>query len=249
MILDYLSEIYAELEERIDNIRALADVNEELVAIAINNLRSLRTDVIATGRNQGILAKIDHQLEMYKQVAQIPQLTTKFPIIREQSVVLIIGTLEVFATDVMKAVGNNDPKLYVWNDPKEKILVEPALISDEFTLGDAILSHLKLRGVSFQDLQSLLRTFETYLSVTIDVDKTDRDALVIGAAYRNVIVHNRSVVDRGFLKQIRGTTYFSAFESKNGENIKIDDDFVDALSLATRNLAAKIAGELIEHAD
>ena len=249
MSLDYLSEVYADLDERIDNIRTLADVNEELISIAINNLQSIRKDLAATGRNLGILSKIDNQLLMYQQVARIPQLTTKFPIIREQSVVLMVGALEVFVADVFRAIGNNDPKLFVWKDPKEKILVEPSLISDEFTLGDAIINHLKTRGFSFQDLQSLIRAFETYFDIKIDLNKAQLDILIAGTAYRNVIVHNRSVIDTQFLKQIRDTSHITDLSQKKGEKIQIDDKFVRELALSIKELCEKVIALLMEEVE
>lgn len=249
MNLEYLDEVYADVDERIDNILTLGDVNEELVKIAVNNLKSLRTDVAATGRNLGVLHKIDTQLTVYDQITLIPQLTTKFPIIREQSIVLIIGTLEVFAADVFRRIGNNDPKLYVWNDPKEKILVEPTLISEDFTLGDAILSHIKLRGTSFQDLQSFLRALQTYLSVDIEMSADERDALILAAAYRNVIVHNRSVIDDGLLKQVRDTRYASEFGEKKGEKIDVKNEFLDQLAAYAKELCIKVVAALKERAE
>jgi hypothetical protein len=241
---EYLEAAYADLDERITNVSTLGDINEELVKIAINNLKSLKTDVIATGRNQGVLTKIDTQLLMYEQVARIPELATKFPIIREQSVVLIIGTLEVFAGDVFRGAGNYTPKLYKWGE-KEKILVEPSLISDEFTLGDAIMGHLKQKGASFQDLQSLLGTIETYFGVKVELAKIEQDTLILAAAYRNVIVHNRSVIDRGFLKQVRNTKYFKDFSEKKDEKILIDDSFIKELSAAVRSLSEKIVASIL----
>ena len=246
MNMEYLTEIYADLDERIDDIRAVGDVNEELVKIAINNLRSLRADVVTTGRNQGILQKIDTQIGMYDQVARIPALTTKIPIIREQMIVLMIGALEVFLSDVFRRIGNEDPKFYLWVDPKEKIYLDPTLISDEFTLGDTIMGHLKNRGVSFQDLKSLVDAIDKYFGINISIDDGDRDVLILAGAYRNIIVHNRSKIDRGFLNQIRSTAFASNGEFEKDNKISVGDDFVDTLARTVKNLCENIINSLMQ---
>ncbi|MGY4893329.1 MAG: hypothetical protein ACO1N2_01380 [Candidatus Saccharimonadota bacterium] len=246
--MEYLSDTYADLDERIDNIRAIADVNEDLVKIAVSNLNSIRKDIVATGRNQGILQKVDRQLETYKEVAKIPELTTKFPIIREQIIVLLIGALEVFVSDIYKQIAENDPEFFFWNDEKEKISFEPSLLREGFSLGDALVGHLKNKGYSFQDLQSLIKSFEVYCGIKIELETEAKDVLIYGAASRHIIVHNRSIIDSAFLKQIRDTIFSNALVKKD-EQLLVTDQFVSRLSETIKSFCGYLISNLQQRDD
>ncbi len=75
--MNYLNDLLESHIGRIQEIITIVDINEELVHIAVANLKHLKVDLVATGRNAGILNKVNHQLKMYKQVARIPQLQSK----------------------------------------------------------------------------------------------------------------------------------------------------------------------------
>jgi hypothetical protein len=246
--MDYLTEAFADLEERIDNVSAIGDVNEDLVKIAIGNLEIIKADLELTGRNQGILKKVERQLATYQDVARIPQLTTKFPIIREQMIVLMIGALEVFVADIYRLIAEEDPDYFIWSDSKEKITFEPSILRDGFTLGDVVVGHLKNKGYSFQDLKSLIDSFRVYCGVEVPLTRSNRDILIFGAASRHIIVHNRSTIDSGFMKQIRDTRYASPLFAK-GNPLLITDEFVRVLAETIKDFCGYIVSSLQQRDD
>jgi len=244
--MDYLTDILADVEERIDDIHAIGDVNEDLVKIAVSNLEVLKKDLQATRGNLGILQKVERQLKTYEQVAKIPQLASKFPIIREQMIVLMIGALEVFISDIYLNIANKNPEFFYWKDEKEKISFEPSLLMDGFTFGDIFIGHLKNKGYSFQDLQSVLRSFEVYCGIEITLDDESRDVLILGAASRHIIVHNRSKIDLPFIKQIRNTRYASNSLYKKNHKIVIDDGLVNELSETIKTFCRDLVVHLMQ---
>lgn len=247
--MDYLIEILADVEERVNDIGAIGDVNEDLVKIAVNNLEMIKKDLESAGRNLGILQKVNRQLETYQNVAKIPQLTTKFPIIREQMVVLMIGALEVFIADVYRNIANNNPEYFYWNDEKEKISFDPSMLIEGFTLGDVVLGHLKNKGYSFQDLQSLIKSFEVYCGIKIDLEEESKDILIFGAAARHIIVHSRSKIDSAFQKQIRNTSWANDYRDKKGLSIEINDEFVANLGDTIKTFCGYLVTHLIQRDD
>lgn len=247
--MDYLTEILADIEERVDDIQAIGDVNEDLVKIAVTNLQAIKKDLEATGKNLGVLQKIDRQLNTYEDVAKIPELTSKFPIIREQMVVLMIGALEVFIADIYRYIANNDPEYFFWNDEKEKISFDPAILIDGFTLGDVVLGHLKNKGYSFQDLQSLIKSFEVYCGIKIDLEAQSKDVLIFGAAARHIIVHSRSKIDSAFIKQIRNTQYSTTNTYKKDQSIEITDKFVTELGDTIKSFCGYVVNHIIQRDD
>lgn len=223
----YLEDLKNDFIARVNEIVTIGDINEELVTIAVNNLEHLRSDLVATGRNQGILRKVNTQLAMYRQVARIPQLESKFPVLRGQMIVLMVGALEAFLSDVFRLISDNEPNRLTWPD-NERIAFEPSLLKTGFSLGDAVVGHLKNKGISFQDLKSSLEALARYLNLNIELDSDIKDELILAGAWRNVIVHNKSLIDHGFLKQVRNTKYANTYSS--GALLTISDDDVSSLS-------------------
>lgn len=245
---DYLTEILADLDDRIKDIKAIGDVNEDLVKIAVTNLTSIKDELDLTQGNLGLKAKIDRQLKTYKMVSRIPELATKFPVIREQIVVLMVGALEVFLSDIYKSIANHNPEYFIWSE-KEKIAFDPLLLSGGFTMGDAIIGHMKNSGVSFQDLKSTIDSFEKYCKIKIDLEDNVRDTLIIAAAARHIIVHNRSTIDLSFLKQIRSTRHATSGLYINRNKIEIDDNFITEISESVSSFCSDIVTHLYQRDD
>lgn len=244
--MDFLTDLLADVEERIDRIKTIGDVNNDLVKIAVNNLESIRKDLLATGRNIQITKKVERQIKMYKSVSHVTGVAEKLPIIYEQMVVLMIGALEVYLADIFRQVGDRMPEYLVWKAEKEKISFEPTLLSEGFTLGDAILSHLKNQGISFQDLQSTLRAFEKYFDVKVVLDEKNTDKLILAAACRNVIVHNRSEIDNAFRKQIRSTRYAEDIRFQKGKKLNIDEKYIEELGETLKGFCRDITVLLMQ---
>jgi hypothetical protein len=163
-------------------------------------------------------------------------------------IVLMVGALEVFIADIYRSIANNDPDYFYWNDAKEKISFEPSILIEGFTLGDVVIGHLKNKGYSFQDLQSLIKSFDVYCGIKIELERESRDTLIFGAAARHIIVHSRSKVDSAFLKQIRDTRYNSQSLKKN-EQIEITDTYVTLLGETIKTFCGYLVNRLSQRDD
>ena len=60
---------------------------------------------------------------------------------------------------------------------------------------------IQKRDISFQDMQSISRTFERYFDVSMTRDEVAND-IIVGQASRHVIVHAGSKVDRKMMLQV-----------------------------------------------
>jgi hypothetical protein len=239
-ICSILTEFLADIDERVDNIKTIGDVNKELLNITVNNLSSILRDLEATNRNRQIIAKVSRQIKMYDSVSSIVGVNNKLPILYEQMIVLMIGALEVYIADIFRTISNRNPEYLVWRSEKEKVSFDPALLSEGFTLGDVITGHLKTQGFSFQDLRSTLEAFQKYFDITIDLDKEMKDTLILAAACRNIIVHNRSEIDSAFRKQIRLTSHAVEKRYKKGNKLSVDEAYVDMLGKMIKSFCRHI---------
>ncbi len=247
-MIEEIRGLEADFARRIVDIQDVGNVNSELIKIAVSQLRHLEKEIKDSGKFQGLLVKVQRQIEMYDQVSRLPGVSEKLPVIYEQMIVLMVGALEAYLSDLFRGVSNTNPSFLVWKSEKEKISFEPILLQDneKFTLGDVILSHLKGNGVSFQDLRSTIEALERYLDIEVKLSDADKDELIYVAACRNVIVHNKSTIDPGFLKQVRKTKYASL---KKDSKLEITDEYVKSVGVLLNKFCNDITNKIVERTE
>jgi hypothetical protein len=241
--MDYLVDILADFQNRLKNIATIEGINANLIKIFDSNLNTIRQDIEQTGRFGGLLKKIDRQIETLKTVEHLPEMASNFETLREQSIVLMVGAFEVFVGDLFKAIANNDPDYFVWPEKDKKISIDIESFSANFTLGDAIITHLGNKQYSFQDLGSTIKAVSDYLGVAIEVDNSMKDSIAFGTACRHLIVHRGSKVDRQFLHQIRDVRSVTYTE---GERLKLKDNDVTRLQTSIEGFSEYLVQTLIQ---
>lgn len=244
--MDYLTDILADFHDRLSDISKLYEVNSEIIQIFKNDLNAVKKDVKQTGKFGGLLQKIDRQLKMLDQIQNLPELAPNYKALREQSIVLMVSGFEVFISDVFRAIANNDPDYYTWPDKDKKIAIDVESFSSSFTLGDAIIGHLSNKQYSFQDLGSIINATSDYLGVTISIDSTTRDNIVLGTSFRHSIIHKGSRVDKQFLSQtrdVRGLRY------NEGNKLDISNNDVGSVRKSIEDFASYFIQALIQRDD
>lgn len=233
----YIDKLLINFLSRIEDITNIEGVNQELVEIFKNNLATIEKDIQATGQFGGLLNKIKTQKKMLDQVKLLSQLKPKYEILREQSVVLVVGAFEVFISDIFREIANHDPGYFVWPEKDKKISIGIESFTPTFTLGDAIIAHLANKQFSFQDLKSMLRAVKDYLGVEFDVSDDIRKNIIFGTSCRHIIVHNISIVDKQFLLQIRE---LENLNYKEGNEIKLEDKNIENIKDAITSFANEL---------
>lgn len=233
-----------DFEARVNDITASGEIDKEIIKIAQKNLEVLKTQVEQSGKNQGILKTITTQQRMFQQVTMLPEIKSTYPLVKEQVVVALVGTIESFMGDIFRLVADNAPYIYVWSKPNEKISFDPVLLSrNSFTIGDAVVWHVKAK-YSFQDLKSTLDALDEYLGVHLELSDDLRDTLILAAACRHAIVHNKSKADEKFITQVRNTSHSGIY--RVGEQIAITDKFIEDLRVTILEFIAVIVVEIAD---
>lgn len=184
IILEFCIDHLEELENRISQ-------NEE---IKITNVRFLPS----------------HTLEQLRNIKQNQSLTSMYGSMYNQGVVLLIS----YFTSSLKELFRQCINFWASNNQRafNKVSTEIKITFDELhsynfnlsnSIGDLII---KKKGISFQDMQSTLREFESYFGVKIE-KKSDVDNIIIGQAARHAIVHSLAIADEKFINQISDTTH------------------------------------------
>lgn len=234
------------LERRLSDIGKISEINELIMLVVEKNLESIKQDLESIGRGGGTMKKIDHALAILATTTSNPQVMDLKKIIREQIIVLYMGSLESFLSDAIRIVGNTKPNFFKFKSENENITFNQAMLQNNFTLGDAILEHIENKKYSFQDLKSTLDVFENYLDISLDVDEY-KDQLILMAASRHIIVHNSSVIDRRFLKQIRDTPWAKIY--KLDKSLEVEDTMISEVLLAVQAFSDQIVAAMISRDD
>lgn len=209
----------------IDNALNITEINKNIINIATDLLNDTKKRLASLMVGGGDQKSIEQKINMLSNLSNNPQIATQREVILEQILVLFIGSLEVYLSEIIKTIANKQPELFSFKDDREKITFTQDMLKSGFTLGDAILEHLSIKGYSFQDLKSSLKVFSNYLAKDIEIDTTTKDNLVFCAAARNCIVHSMSIVDRSFIRQIRNTRFSKSYNE--GESLIINEEIIN----------------------
>jgi len=241
--MDYLTDILADFQDRLENIAKVDGINVELIKIFNNDLQSIRKDVEQTGKFGALLKKIDTQLDMLKTVEHLPGMSGNLEILREQSIVLMVGAFEVFIGDIFKSIANKDPDYFVWPEKDKKISIDIDNFRSSFTLGDAIITHLNNKQYSFQDLGSTIQAVNDYLGIKLSIDDDIGGCIVFGTSCRHLIIHRGSKVDQQFLNQ---TNDINKLNYKDGDRLKLQNGDVSELRIAIERFSEQLIQTLIQ---
>lgn len=239
---DAIIGVRGKLEKRLSDISKIVEINDLIFLVVEKNLNAVSDDLKKIGKGGGTMKIIDHSLKLLESTTSNPTVIEQKAIIREQLMVLLIGSLETYLSDTIRTIGNTQPNFFRFKEANEKISFSHAILQEGFTLGDAILEHIDNKKYSFQDLKSTLDVFANYLDIQLDVADY-KDRLILMAASRHIIVHNNSIVDRRFLNQIRDTVYKNAYRS--GNIIKIDEVDIDEAKQALGAFADEVVSGVI----
>ncbi|MFZ1801699.1 MAG: hypothetical protein WAW62_01150 [Candidatus Saccharimonas aalborgensis] len=231
------------LEKRIGDIGRITEINELMLLVVQKNLAAIKKDLEQIGKGGGTAKIIDHSLQLLENTTKSPEVLALKKIIREQIIVLYMGSSETFLSDTIKSVGNIKPEYFRFKTENENITFNQSMLKSNFTLGDALLEHIENKNYSFQDLKSTLNVFTNYLDIQLDVEDI-KDSLIFMAATRHIIVHNSSVVDKKFLKQIRETSWAELYSE--GDNIDVDQAMLDGMLIAVQQFADLVVAAMIE---
>lgn len=260
--MEYIDELEASFQERLSQIFELSRLPLNILDIVKGPMDLIDTNLDEISGFNTTKTKIRNQTALVRNLSKNKTLQSQFEIFNSQIVVLMVGALEAHLYDIVKAIGDNNPELFVFDNGsggKSKIIkFESSLLDEKTSVGEIMRHYFKEQdgGVSFQDIQSIVRFFSEKL--TCDLDIIDyQDVLVFGTAARNVTVHNNQIIDRRFLTQIRDTVHIDAeIEDEEGKKVKrfsdgvrlsITQNDISAIKEALLSLVSEISSKIREN--
>jgi hypothetical protein len=181
---------------------------------------------------------------MLKNIRRNDSLRPRYQTIFNQAVVLLVSYFgsavhDLFRQGVSLAIArvSDSPVL------KEELRVSVSSLCDApDNLNDFAADLLvQTKDISFQDMQSITRSFNTYLQVKIPWDATVNH-IILGQACRHIIVHTGGLIDQKFLRQISGATPRKVKTDLNlGDRIQFHPDEVEVIAASMQTFVREIS--------
>jgi hypothetical protein len=132
----------------------------------------------------------------------------RYNTIYNQCVVLLISYMTSSLTEIFKETFKywaKYQKSKIQGSTTELKIILEELTFFDFNLADSIGDIiLKKKNVSFQDMQSTLREFQSFFGIILEKNN-DVDNIIFAQASRHAIVHSLSIADEKFINQIKNT--------------------------------------------
>jgi hypothetical protein len=218
------------------DVERLIDFDRDVIDIMIMSLDGLRKDV--PPQFHSFAARIDRVAHVIRDIRNNESLKSKYETVCNQAVVLLVSHFasavgDLFRKGISAAVdreGNdallNEELKLTFRDMKDKSW------NLKSAAGDLIIAK---KDLTFQDMQSTVRAFDTYVGVQIQRGQRLNN-IILGQAARHAIVHAGAIVTERMLRQVAGAaprTLMQALQA--GESLVFSKD--DVLQLRDEMLS------------
>ena len=196
------TDIAASFRENAGDVERLIDFDREVLNIMITSLTSLKNDVppdlhVVRGR-------IDRTSQIVTGIRNNESLKFKYGVVCNQAVVLLVSHFssalgDTFRKAVSDSLDRDDNKPLL--DEELKLTFRDMRERSWNLKASAADLLIAKKDLTFQDMQSTVPAFDTYVDVQIEKDQRTNN-IILGQAARHVIVHSSGRVNEKMLKQV-----------------------------------------------
>jgi hypothetical protein len=197
-----VEEVHTAFRSNVELVYELAEFDRVMLGVALVTLDELQERLKASFQNERLL--VTNALAMLRQIKSNDSLRPKYQHIFNQCVVLLVSYFSAAVSDIFRKsfrrgfdgtlsakLADEDLKLSI-TELRELDGASSDRIADLFVLK---------KDISFQDMQSISRTFEKYFDVSMPRDATVND-IIVGQASRHAIIHAGAKVDHKMMLQV-----------------------------------------------
>jgi len=242
---DGLLEVCREFRSHCESVNQLVHFDDDILGFAVNVLRELEASEEGAGKRM----KLKNAMSAVVNAKENKSLKGRYEVILNQCLVLLVSYFGSALSDMYRLSVSEflfDPGSEYLKSKEIKVSVEE-IFSYEVGIGADLGSILIDKAqISFQDMQSVSRTFKDYFGVDIAKDSTVNDIIAIHIA-RHAIVHNAAKLDNKRMKTLTGAVPRNLFlNAMDGVAFKVTEEVVAAsikqmeayLTSLTRKLVA-----------
>lgn len=243
-----LEAIQNQLRNNLQSVIGLTKFDDALISIILSKLTGLSERLSKANIDNPKLLP-DDTIRMIEQIHDHNSLQINFRIIYNQSVVLAISFLTSTLEELFKTTLENvlsDTSLLSDYLQKEEIKIN---IKDLTILNRSFPENLAAylfdrKGISFQDMQSTVRTFKNFLDIEIEKDDLQRSLIFVQAA-RHIITHAGGRTTEKFWQQIESATPRQIKQDFSAQEIDFVPGEIEEICSIVENFVSGIVEKLI----
>ncbi len=240
------SYIVKNFTSQVEEVKKLSSFDQDILSVVIGSLESLSVDLHRAGIDNPSLLP-DKTIDIIKNVKTHGSLRQRYETINNHSIVLLVSYFSSAVGDLFNAAVDYAVQNYL---PLTKKLEKEEIklsISDLQAYGYDLNGEIgriiaRKSDISFQDMQSISRTFTNFLGVSLDWNEYDFvHNIIAGQACRHAIVHNAEVVDESCVGQLKSAKKRAvALDLKLDDKIVFSDDDVKLVGEAMVNYMSEL---------
>jgi hypothetical protein len=186
----------------VSEVERLIDFDRDLIQIMILSLESLKRDV--PQQLHSFNSRIDRVVQIVTGIRANDSLKSKYDTVCNQAVVLLVSHFssvlgDLFRKAVSDSLDRENNRILL--DEELKLTFREIKDKNWNIKGSAADLLIAKKDLTFQDMQSVARAFDTYVGIQIDKDQCANN-IILGQAARHVIVHASAIVTERMIKQL-----------------------------------------------
>lgn len=186
------------------DVERLIDFDRDVVELMIMSLDGLKKDV--PSQLHSFAGRIERATQIIRNIRDNESLKPKYGTVCNQAVVLLVSHFSSAVGDLFrKAIS-----VAVDHDKNDVLLNEELKVTfrdmrdNSWNMKNAAADLLiAKKDLTFQDMQSIVRAFSSYVDIQIQKDEQTNN-IILGQASRHVIVHAGAMVTEKMIKQVSG---------------------------------------------
>lgn len=193
------------LEKQLESVKDLSNFDRKITDYCTTHLEQLNSryrNAPFNTTNQVYLC--ENTIKAIKNIREHDSLRMHYNTMHNQCIVLAVSFFTSTISDMFRYAVQKSSEAGTLPASNEDIKLSIKELQDlSFNLTHHIADIiLKKKDISFQDMQSTVRAFDSYLNIKIPKNDPCND-IILAQASRHAIVHNHSVADEKFMNQVK----------------------------------------------
>jgi len=201
-----LSSVVEAFKKHVISVEKLMNFDRDVLEFAINAIDELQVKLVQHHQLNNPSLTAERTLQILRGYREHDSLRPRYTTIFNQALVLLVSYFgssvhDLFRQGIASALMRGSDSALL----REQIKISFRDLRDaDFQLKELAPDLLvQAKDISFQDMQSIARSFKEYLDITIDRSE-DLNDIILAQGCRHVIVHSGGEVGNRLIRQISG---------------------------------------------
>jgi len=248
--IDMTTTVAKRFEKHVASVNNLINFDRDVLDHAITNLRTLSEKLRKHHQIDNPHLSVDSTLKSIEDIRKNDSLRSRYKTIVNQGLVLLVSYFASSVHDLFRrgiqTVLDKEESSDLF---KAQVKISLRELKDvNFEVKDIVPELLiQSKDISFQDMQSIGRTFKEHLGIEIDKDE-DVNNIILGQACRHVIVHSAGVINDRLIRQIASANPRTVKNKLTiGQEIEFSPEEINVVAQSMTKYIRSISSKVARH--